>query len=456
MPACDSDDGPLLQPESHPAGSARRTGAPRVRWTDRARHQERAGRIAPPVVPGAPPPANRRIGGATAAPLSRPSLGSLPANCSFLAGCRRRSFCDAPAAPDRRGLPRGHLGRAVAARIEAVDLEPGHQLREALAGDAQLADGAGDAPVPAERVADHHALQVLADLGEGRLPLGRGRRKGAGADPAVAGSGDGFVATVTRLGRGAETPASGSRPGTAPAAGIRITRTPKGHARCHDGDHVDAADSVDAPVQDGTAAALETTLPVPSRDSSTLPPPRALARGPHHRDPRCDALPPLDPRRAAPSDDSTVTDQRCFGPCCERQDCWRPRDPQRAHRLLRSDPIHAPIVHGNAYDDAVLSGFAQQSRAFRAIFGGRTNATPGACPTRVEHDVPSRRPSFSVFGRGCQWHETREQPQAQRNSSWPSDLLSEPDVTELSVAALRDWPKLETPSSKAGACGRTA
>ena len=41
---------------------------------------------------------------------TRPA-GSLTANCSILEGCRRPSSYDAPAAPDRRGLLRGHLAK---------------------------------------------------------------------------------------------------------------------------------------------------------------------------------------------------------------------------------------------------------------------------------------------------------------------------------------------------------
>ena len=54
------------------------------------------------------------------------------------------------------------MRRPVTARVEPVDLEAGHQLRQPLAGGAKLAGGAGDAPVPAEGVADHRAFEVLA------------------------------------------------------------------------------------------------------------------------------------------------------------------------------------------------------------------------------------------------------------------------------------------------------
>ena len=90
------------------------------------------------------------------------------------------------------------MRRPVAGRVEPVDLEAGHQLREALPGDAQLARGAGDAAMAPQGVADHRALQALARLGERRPALGghglpEGGRQGVGADGAVAGSGDGQV-----------------------------------------------------------------------------------------------------------------------------------------------------------------------------------------------------------------------------------------------------------------------
>ena len=44
--------------------------------------------------------------------------------------------------------------------VRPVSLEAGHQLREALAGDAQLAGGAEDAVVAAEGVADHRAFEI--------------------------------------------------------------------------------------------------------------------------------------------------------------------------------------------------------------------------------------------------------------------------------------------------------
>lgn len=60
------------------------------------------------------------------------------------------------------GLPRGHLDRAVPDGVEVVDLEAGHQLREALAGDAQLARSAGDAAVANQDVGNHSAFEILA------------------------------------------------------------------------------------------------------------------------------------------------------------------------------------------------------------------------------------------------------------------------------------------------------
>ena len=89
-PACDSDDGPLLQSESHRTG---RAGTPRACCTDRAHRQERAARIAPPVVPGSDPP--KTCGFAAQWVLSNHThrWGRSRQDCSFQEGCRRRSFC---------------------------------------------------------------------------------------------------------------------------------------------------------------------------------------------------------------------------------------------------------------------------------------------------------------------------------------------------------------------------
>lgn len=112
------------------------------------------------------------------------------------------------------------------------------------------------------------------------------------------------------------------------------------------------------------------------------------------------------PRRAIRL--SIVTDQRSFDRCRERQDCWRPRDPQRARRPFRSDPIHPPIVHGNAYDDAVLSGFAQQSRTFRTILGGApTPCLSGAIGNR-RRDPASATPMLRTCP--CAGRTSRSSP----------------------------------------------
>ena len=110
--ACDWDDDPLSQPESHPA---RRVVAPvLLAFAGPITCLGKSGRsgVAPPVMPGATPtkPAVlRRNGCSSVTPTARVAPGEFvpPGRVSA------SQFLRSPAAPARRGLPGGRLRRPV-------------------------------------------------------------------------------------------------------------------------------------------------------------------------------------------------------------------------------------------------------------------------------------------------------------------------------------------------------